>query len=78
MPKSNFTIKIDRKLLRDAKALAAQEDTSVNAMMVDLLEKKLQHHLNYEQAMRRALDRINNARPLNWQKPKSRDELYDR
>lgn len=78
MPKSNLTIKIDRQLLRNAKVLAAQEETSLNAMMVELLEKKVQGRLNYEQAMRRALDRINNARSLNWQKPKSRDELYDR
>lgn len=78
MPKSNLTIKIDRQLLRNAKVLAAQEETSLNAMMVELLEKKVQGRLNYEQAMRRALDRINNARSLNWQKPKSRDELYER
>jgi uncharacterized protein DUF6364 len=77
-PKTNITLKIDSRLLQEAKVLAAREDTSLSALMSSLLEERVKKDLDYERAKRRALDRIHNARALNWQKPKSRDELYER
>jgi hypothetical protein len=76
--KTNITLKIDSHLLREAKVLAAREDTSLSALLSALLEERVKKDLDYERAKRRALDRIHNARPLNWQKPKSRNELYER
>jgi hypothetical protein len=77
-PKTNITLKIDSRLLREAKVLAARQDTSLSALLSELLEERVKKDLDYARAKRRALDRIHNARPLNWQKPKSRDELYER
>lgn len=76
--KTNITLKIDRDLLREIKILAAREDTSISSLMTQLLEDRIKKDLDYEQAKRRALARIHNARHLNWQKPSSRDELYER
>src|SRR5260370_29593784 len=77
-PKTNITLKIDSRLLREAKVLAAREDTSLSALLSELLEERVKKDLDYERAKRRALDRVHNSRPLNWQKPKARDELYER
>jgi hypothetical protein len=77
-PKTNVTLKIDSGLLREIKILAARENTSISALLAQLLEDRIKKDLDYEQARRRALDRIHNARNLNWQKPRSRDELYER
>lgn len=76
--KTNVTLKISTELLREIKILAAREGTSISALLSELLEERVKKDLDYEGAKRRALDRIHNARPLNWQKPKSRDELYER
>jgi hypothetical protein len=76
--KKNVTLKIDSGLLREIKILAAREDTSISSLMTQLLEDRVKKDLDYEQAKRRALARIHNARRLNWQKPRSRDELYER
>jgi hypothetical protein len=76
--KKNVTLKIDSGLLREIKILAAREDTSISSLMTQLLEDRVKKDLDYEQAKRRALARIHNARRLNWQKPRSRDEIYER
>lgn len=76
--KTNVTLRIDSGLLREIKILAAREDTSISALMTQLLEDRIKKDLDYEQAKRRALARIHSARHLNWQKPRSRDELYER
>jgi Family of unknown function (DUF6364) len=80
MAKTNITLKIDRQLLKRIKVLAAQQDTSISALMTALLEQLVSKgkDLEYEQAKRRALNRIHHARALHWNKPESRAELYER
>lgn len=76
--KSNVTLKLDRALLRKVRVLAAKRDTSMNALMVEQLEKVVQEQDHYEEAKRRALVRMKRASHLGFTPPSSRDELYER
>ena len=76
-PKTNITLKIDRELLREIKVLAAREDTSMSALMTELLEEKVKKDQNYEAAKRRGLARLHKGYDLGF-KPVPRDELHER
>jgi predicted transcriptional regulator len=76
--KANITLKIDRELLRKARVLAAEEDTSVSALLAQQLEKIVLQRENYEQAKRRALARLKHGYDLGYTPPASRDEFYER
>jgi len=76
--KNNITLKIDARLLREAKVLAAQEDTSISALVSRELENLVRRRKSYENARRRALARLKNASSLGWTRPRSRDELHER
>ena len=77
MPKTNVTLKIDAKLLKRVKILAAQEDTSISALMTVLLEERLRRDSEYEEAKQRALARMQKGLELGG-RPLSRDEIYER
>jgi hypothetical protein len=53
--KHNITLAIDRDLLKQARALAAQRGTSVSGLLSDELRKLVQNNQEYEQAKARAL-----------------------
>jgi hypothetical protein len=76
--KSNVTLRVDSALLRDAKVLAAQRGTSVSALMAEQLEALVRSDKAYEAARRRAIERLNTGYDLEWTRPASRDELYER
>lgn len=76
--KTNVTLKLERNLLRKVRVLAAQRDTSMNALMVEQLEKVVQEYDDYEEAKRRALARMKRATHLGYTPPDSRDEFYER
>lgn len=78
MPKSNLTIKIDDDLLRDIRVVAAKRDSSISALLAEYAEKVVRNDKDYEEAKERALAILREARPLNWEKPRSRDEIYER
>jgi hypothetical protein len=75
--KANITLKIDAGLLKAIKILAAREDTSVSALMTELLEDRVKKARDYEQAKRRALARMHEGLDLGG-RPLSRDEIYER
>jgi hypothetical protein len=77
MSTTNVTLKIDARLLRRIKVLAAREGTSVNALTTALLEEWLRKKLDYEQAKRRAVARMREGLDLGCH-PLSRDEIYKR
>jgi hypothetical protein len=77
MAKTNITLKIDTHLLKKVKILAAQRETSISALMIALLEEKLEKDLDYEQAKQRALARLEKGYDLGSQ-PVPRDELHER
>lgn len=76
--KTNITLKLDSNLLRQAKVLAAQEGTSISAMLTAQLEHLVRQRRGYERARKRALARLRQGMNLRWTAPRSRDELHER
>ena len=76
--KTNVTLKIDSDLLREARILAAQEGTSISALLAARLELAVRERKGFQQARRRAIARLRTGFDLNWTPPRSRDELHER
>jgi len=76
--KTNVTLKIESDLLREARVLAAEEGTSMSAMLAAQLEQAVLERRGYQQARRRALARLQRGFDLGWKPPRSRDELHER
>jgi len=74
----NVTIALDDSLLREARRIAADRSTSLNAMIRDFLEELSQRESRAVKARRRIVElcRESQARvgPRTW----SRDELHER
>jgi len=76
--KTNVTLKIEAELLREARVLAAEEGTSISALLSTRLEQAVRERKEYHQARRRALARLRRGFNLRWTPPRSRDELHER
>jgi hypothetical protein len=76
--KANITLKLDTALLREARVLAAEEGTSISAMLAARLEQIVRERKTYERARKRALARLREGLDLQWTPPRSRDELHER
>ena len=76
--KTNITLKLDADLLREARILAAEEGTSISALLAARLEKIVRQRRAYDHARRRALARLREGFDLGWTRPRSRDELHER
>ncbi|MGB7548221.1 MAG: hypothetical protein WBM14_10765 [Terracidiphilus sp.] len=76
--KTNVTLKIESNLLREARILAAEEGSSISALLAARLEQAVRERKGYEQARRSALARLRKGYDLNWTPPRSRDELHER
>jgi predicted transcriptional regulator len=64
--KVNVTIKIDKDLLRKIRIIAAEKDTSISALVAEVFEQTSTQSGRYEEAMRRAIARMNEGIELNW------------
>lgn len=76
--KANITLKVDAKLLREARVLAAEEGRSVSALLTDRIEEMVRQRKAFDKARRRALARLHEGLDLRWTPPKTRDELHER
>ena len=76
--KANITLKLDAELLREARILAAEEDTSISAMLAARLEQIVRERKAYQRARTRALARLRDGMDLRWTPPVSRDEVHER
>ena len=76
--KTNVTLKIEADLLKQARILAAEEGTSISALLAGRLEQEVRERKGYHQARRRALARLRTGFDLRWARPRSRDELHER
>jgi len=76
--KSNITLKLESELLRKARILAAEQDTSISALLAQQLEKAVREREGYEQARRQALANLRKGFDLGFRPPHSRDELHER
>ena len=76
--KSNITVKLDSGLLREARILAAEDGTSISALLAARLEEAVRERKTYDRARKRALARLREGMDLHWTPPRSRDELHER
>jgi hypothetical protein len=76
--KSNITLKIEDGLLREARILAAEEGSSISALLATRLEQAVTERRGYHQARLRAKARLHTGYDLNWTPAASRDELHER
>jgi hypothetical protein len=76
--KTNVTLKLDAALLREVRILAAEEGTSISALLAARLEEIVRQRKTYDRARKRALARLQEGLDLQWTPPPSRDELHER
>jgi hypothetical protein len=76
--KTNITLSIETDLLREARILAAEQGTSVSALLASRLEQAVRQRREYEQARKRAIARLRRGFDLQWTPPVSREELHER
>ena len=76
--KANITLKLDASLLREVRVLAAEEGTSISALLAARLEQIVRERKTYERARKRALARLREGFDLQWTPFRSRDELHER
>ncbi len=76
--KTNITLKLDTALLREIRVLAAEEGSSISALLAARLEQIVRERKAYERARKRALARLREGLDLQWTPPRSRDELHER
>jgi hypothetical protein len=75
---TNVTLKLNTDLLRQVRVLAAEENTSISAMLTAHLEDIVRSRKTYQRARKRALARLREGMDLQWAPPRSRDELHER
>jgi len=76
--KTNLTLKLDRDLVRRARVLAAERDTSVSQLVAEQLETAVRDRDAYEKAKKHALAILKKGFNLGYQRTASRDELHER
>ena len=76
--KTNITLKLDAALVREIRILAAQEGTSISAMLAERLEQIVRERKSYDRSSKRALARLREGMTLGWTPTRSRDQLYER
>jgi hypothetical protein len=76
----NVTLSLPRALLKRAKRLAADRETSVSALMAEALARLADEDRRYSAARRRALAALKSARSLGTHGTRAwtRDELHER
>jgi hypothetical protein len=76
--KTNVTLKLDADLLREARIMAAEQGSSISALLAAQLEKVVRERKDYEKAKQRALALMRKGFDLRYKPPASRDELHER
>ena len=76
--RTNLTLKLDADLIREVRILAAEQGTSISALLSARLERMVRERKAYDSARRRALGRLSEGYDLHWKRPRSRDELHER
>jgi hypothetical protein len=72
----NLTLQLDEETIRQAKILAAQRGTTVSGLVAQELEQLVARNARYEEAMRRAIELMEESEPhggRSWR----REDLYE-
>ena len=75
--KANLTIKLDKTLLRQVRILAAEQDTSISALVAAKMEEAVRERNQYDQAKQRGLGVLENGFDLGASAP-TREEIHER
>jgi hypothetical protein len=76
--KASITLKLYVDLLREVRVMAAEEATSISALLASRLAQIVRERETYDRARRCALARLREGLDLHWTQPGSRDELHER
>lgn len=76
--KQNITLSLDKELIRQIKILAAQESTSISALLSRELKRLAEKNDAYEQAKQKALESLKKGYDLGGGDYLTREEMYDR
>lgn len=76
--KQNITLRLDRNLIRKAKVVAADKETSVSQLLSEKLEEIVRQGEAYERAKRSAFADLDEGFHLGGKRTASRDELHER
>lgn len=76
--KQNITLRLDRDLIRKAKVVAANRETSVSQLLSEKLEEIVRQGEAYERAKRSALADLDAGFHLGGKRMLNRDELHER
>ena len=76
--KQNITLALDREVLLAARVFAAQQGTSVSAMLADELIEKIGNNRRYEHSKQIALSMLEQPWSLGGQGLNDREALHDR
>lgn len=76
--KQNVTISLNRQLLKKAKILAAQRETSISGLLAREIESLVSKDEAYERSQRQALALLEKGFHLGGEILTSRDELHER
>lgn len=75
---SNVTLSIEEDDLKQARILALQNGTSLNAVIREFVKQYINRDTHYQQLTKRLLIRTENANELEGGRDWTREELYDR
>jgi hypothetical protein len=74
----NITVRLNRRVLRKAKVLAAKRNASISGLLAEQIEALVGEDDAYEQAQRRALALLDQGFHLGGRIESTRDEWHDR
>ena len=75
--KANLTIKLDKNLLRRVRVMAAEQGTSISALVAAKLEEDANHRDRYEEARKHALTVLAEGWDLGGHAP-TREQMNER
>lgn len=76
--KQNITLALDQEILKAARVYAAQQGTSISALLADNLREKVERQRHYEQSRQIALALLDQSWSLGGKGFDNREELHDR
>lgn len=76
--KQNITLAIDKRLLKRARALAAERGMSVSAMLAQQLQAMVEREAAYERARTKAMAQLESPFHLGGAGVVNREALHDR
>lgn len=78
MTKRNLTLQLDDDLIRKAKVIAAERDTSVSKLVAEQITELVERDSSYDRAHRRYLELLGSVHGSSDGQRFTRDELHDR